>query len=163
MEQELSRQIEELAVALLEKVGVELFRLSIVRRKGKVMMEILADKPTGGITLDECAALNRQIIGAIDGQNLIDEDYLLELSSPGLDWPLKTAKDFRRALNRQVRVVLSQPVGEKWEYTGIVQEVMDNDFVLLPVAGRSGKKKGESPILEVVIPFEKIVKAVQMI
>ena len=143
----LSEDIQKLIEGFLKEAEVVLVDLNVRRHGGQVAIEILADKPSGGITIDECSRLNRKINDAIETQNLIAENYTLEVSSPGLDRPLKTAADFLRMMEREVRIFLCEPVDNKIEYTGIVLKVENENLTVETLGG------------QVFIPIQKINKA----
>ena len=112
----------------------------------------LADLPAGGITVGQCASLNQAIVEAIDADGFLGEQgYALEFSSPGLDRPLVTAKDFRRNLDRAVRFWLKEPVEGKTEHTGVLMAADEKQIVV-----RTKKK-------EIVLPLGQIVKAMLII
>lgn len=147
----LNEKILEIAKPFFEEIGAELVDLNVRRTHSQVHIQILADKPAGGITIDECSELNRKIGDAIEGQSLIGVHYLLEVSSPGLDRPLKTFRDFLRVRGREVRFFLSEPVEEKLEHAGVVQRIEGDQVVI------------ESNFSKIVIPLNKINKAKQVI
>jgi len=124
----------------------------IYRYEGKdLILRVLVDRPEGGISLGECAQLNRALDVLLDEKNILQQSYVLEVSSPGLDRPLKTENDFRRSLNKQVKFFLSENIGGKLEWDGLINQV---DAVKVCVdTGRT--------ILE--IPLDKINKAKQTI
>ena len=136
---------------LSESLSLELVELNI-RRLGKVIqVEVFVDKETGGITMDECSAVDRQLSRYIEEKNLIADDYVVEVSSPGLDRPLKTKKDFLRAQGTEVRFHLIEMVEGKKEHSGIVKVVEEHAVYV------------ETKKITVVIPFDKIQKAVLII
>ena len=146
----ITAQIEDIIKPFIEDRLLELVEISVKPRNKSVMIQILADRPYGGITVDECAAINRYLVGKIDECQLVN-DYTVEVSSPGLDRPLKTTKDFLRVIGREVRFYLLEPVENKREYAGIIQEIQDNCVVVQSTEGT------------IVIPLEKIGKATQII
>jgi ribosome maturation factor RimP len=98
----------------------------ISRYEGKdLFLRILADRPQGGINLDECAGLNRAIGGLLDEKDIIKERYTLEVSSPGLDRPLKTREDFSRLLNKKAKFFLSEVINGKLEWDGLINKVSE--------------------------------------
>ena len=121
--EEVQTKVETLSLPLLVQAGIDLVELQIGRNGKDVSLRIFADRPTGGITIGECARLNRSIVEAIDADGFLGDAYELEFSSPGLDRPLFTHKDFARNLNRPVRVCLKEPIEGKKEYTGILAAV----------------------------------------
>jgi len=124
----------------------------IYRYEGRdLILRILVDKPEGGITLEECTQLNRQISDILDEKDLLQTRYVLEVSSPGLDRNLKTKSDFRRCLNRRVRFFLNEAVNGKIEWEGIITAVKD-DVLYIDISGQT---------LE--IPLSKITKAKQIV
>jgi len=124
----------------------------IYRYEGKdLALRILADNPEGGISLGECACLNRDISRIMDEQDIIQERYTLEVSSPGLDRPLKTKSDFLRCSNKMVRFFFGEPVNGKFELEGIINKVGD-DTVFIDIANQT-----------VEAPLAKIRKAKQVL
>lgn len=142
----LVKEIEELVSPLLDKEGVELVEILYRRESGKMVLRFFVDVP-GGITLAECARLNNQIGKVLDESDIPLANYLLEVSSPGLDRPIKTVKDFLRAVGKKVRLLYSKDGREKVGYIGEVKSV-DNENVTLAIEGK-----------EEVIPIDRIVKA----
>ena len=149
--EELTNELIGLVQPVFDEAGFELIELTVRRHGGEVIVQILADRPTGGISMEECSFLNRKMVEVIDAQQAITEEYSLELSSPGLDRPLKTQKDFLRVMHQEIRCVLTGPVGGKREYTGILKEIRDNDVLI------ETQKYGR-----ITIPIGNILKAEQV-
>jgi ribosome maturation factor RimP len=147
LEQELELLFEQRFVAQ----GFELVDV-IYRQEGKhLFLRILADRLGGGINLDECAQLSREISQVLDEKDIIGSGYMLEVSSPGLDRTLKSKKDFRRCLNKQVVFFLNDLVNGKCQWEGLIARVDDANVFI----NRAGQ------ILE--IPLAKINKATLII
>src|SRR3569623_396172 len=126
------REVYELINQLTQSKKLELVELKIGVQNKDVFIQVLADRPQGGIGIEECTDLNRSIVEAIDKVTIFSEDgYSLEVSSPGLDRPLMTSKDFLRNLNTLVRVLLKEKIAGKGEYQGVVKSVTDHDVTLL--------------------------------
>jgi len=153
--EEIHSKVEALALPLLADAGLDLVELRVVLRNKDALLFFTADRPQGGITIEECARANRAIVEAIDREGFLGEDYELEFASPGLDRPLATQKDFARNLNRAVRLLLSEPVGGKKEMTGIVAAA-DAQAVVVRV-----KRKKETAAI--TVPLSSITKAVLVI
>jgi ribosome maturation factor RimP len=111
----------------------------------------LADRPQGGINLEECARLNNEICRIFDEKDILQARYILEVSSPGLDRPLKIKSDFERCINRKARFFLSEPINSKMELKGIITKVED-DAVYIDIEGETAE-----------IPLIKLTKAKQII
>jgi ribosome maturation factor RimP len=91
---------------LLEKMGVELVELQYNRSKRSSIRLFVWEE--SGISLDRCTEISRDVSELLDRKNIIDGRYVLEVSSPGIDRPLKTKRDFQRQIGRTVKVTLSQ-------------------------------------------------------
>jgi ribosome maturation factor RimP len=92
---QLTEQIEKLVQPILEDLGCELVDLEYQREERGWVLRIFLDKD-GGINLDDCATASREISSLIDVENVIDTAYSLEVSSPGIERPLKKVSDFER-------------------------------------------------------------------
>jgi len=89
----------------------------------------------GGVTLDDCASVSRQVSAYLEVEDLIDHTYNLEVSSPGLERPLKRADDFIRFAGRRARIKLRQPLDGQRVFIGTLQGLRENN-VVLDVDGR---------------------------
>ncbi len=106
----------------IERSGAELVDMGFRKAKGRSVFTIVADKP-GGITLDECAAINHALSSLFD--ELIEGSYFLEVNSPGLDRPIKSEKDFVRAVGEMVRVIFKTETGATAVQIGKILSVKD--------------------------------------
>ncbi len=144
-------QLRELIENYLEGQGLVLVDL-ICRREGRnPVLRVLADRPEGGIDLNTCASLNHELGMILDEKNILQEGYLLEVSSPGLDRPLRTKADFLRCLKIEAVFFLSQPVRDKIEWQGVIKRVSEETVLI--------ERSGE----EIEIPLSVINKAKQII
>ena len=145
-------KVEILVVPILERAGVELVELNIGHYKDEVRIAVMADLSAGGITIAQCAQCNRAIVEAIDADGFLGQGYSLEFSSPGLDRPLTTAKDFRRNLGRAVRIWLAEALEGKKEHGGVLIAVGDQALTVRT------RKNGE-----IILPLGQIIKAMLVI
>lgn len=125
----LSQQVMAILVPFLQEQGFDLVELQLQQRKGRWLVRIFADTE-GGISLEDCRRLSSEIGQLFDAEDVIPASYILEVSSPGLDRPLKTRRDFQRHLQRKVTVFLDSAVEEKTQYTGRITAINDVDLVL---------------------------------
>lgn len=151
VDKELVSQLSANIQNFLEADNFELVDFTCRYENRQLVLKALVDHANGGITMDECVKLNKQLGGLIDEKNLIDQSYTLEVSSPGLDRPLRTNRDFRRCFGKKVTTYLREPVNGKLEYTGLVKDVND-DCVYLDIMG-----------IDLEIPLDKITKGKQLI
>jgi len=151
MHSELTEQIETLIREMTEGLSTELVEWNLKKRGNTIVIDIIADKPNGGNTIDECTSINKHVVGGIEEKQWFGEDFVVEVSSPGLDRALETFNDFSRAVGRKVRVHLSELVEGKVEHHGKISGVHD-DHVLI--------QKNDQTI---TIPLKIITKAVQVL
>lgn len=158
--QEVESRIEDIRVQV-EALGAELVDLSIRKSRGKSVLTVVADK-AGGITLEECAEINRRLSlffdqvdenGTGDHPALFRGSYLLEVSSPGLDRPLKTEKDFLRAVGQTVRVVQAAQQGAATVTVGEILSVKDSSVDI--------RKSSDGAVVR--LPLRSILKALREI
>ncbi len=93
----------ELAERLLASLGLELVELEYKREGRDMVLRLFIDKE-GGVTLDDCAAVSRELSEILDVEDFIRDHYTLEVSSPGLNRPLKKNSDYERYRGRLVKV-----------------------------------------------------------
>lgn len=96
-------RVAELAEGLLASIGLELVELEYKREGHDMVLRLYVDKE-GGVTLDDCAAVSRELSEILDVEDFIRDRYTLEVSSPGLNRPLKKATDYERYRGRLVKV-----------------------------------------------------------
>lgn len=135
---ELKNKIKQTAESFIASLGYELVDLKLFKAAGVLNLKFLVDKPTGGISINECAKLNGGLSGLLDKENILEENFLLEVSSPGLDRTLLTARDFLKVIGKSVSIFLKEPVNSKTEIEAVVRKVEDN-FLFLNLGDRIEK------------------------
>ena len=121
----LSQHVSEAIEPFLDAQGVEFVELQLQQHKGRWLVRIFVDNG-GGISLEDCRSLSFEIGQLLDAENLIPASYVLEVSSPGLDRPLKNLRDFQRQCQRMITVFLHSPHLDKVQYTGRVVAVTES-------------------------------------
>jgi len=101
----------------LEDLGFRLVRVAISGRDGKTV-QIMAERPDGSISIDDCEAISRQISALLDVHDLIAGSYRLEVSSPGIDRPLVRPSDFEDWAGYEAKVELREPVDGRRKFRG---------------------------------------------
>ena len=135
----------------LRSLDLDIFGFSIKRNGRVAAVRLFIDHENGGVNIDECTAVNKEISRLIEEEGLIEGDYTVEVSSPGMDWPLRTQRDFNRAKGYCVKFHLKEKVGNKLEHDGVINEVKEDHIVV----------EIKESVLK--IPFTVIQKAVQII
>ncbi len=135
---EICKKSKEIIGPYLDSLGFELVDLRIFRAQGLFNLRLLADKPRGGISIDECANLNKRVGELLDKEDIFKEAYILEISSPGMDRSLITGNDFLKVCGRAVRVFLKEPLNLKIELEGVV-EAVEGEFLFLRTKSKTEK------------------------
>jgi len=129
MQDAIVKQIKELAVAVIEQRNLELVDVELKGKSGSRLLRIFIDT-AGGVTLDQCTEVSREIAEMLDRKDLIENSYRLEVSSPGIDRPLKSHRDFERNLRRRVRIQYISNADNVVTQTGLIKEVHEDRVVL---------------------------------
>jgi len=98
-------------------MGCELVDVELTGNGPRMTLRVYIDKP-GGVTVDDCADVSRQLSAILDVEDPLPGSYMLEVSSPGLDRPLVTADDFRRFIGETVKVQMHQPIAGRKRFKG---------------------------------------------
>ncbi len=115
--------VSEVVEAIIESTELELVDVEYVHER-EWYLRVFLDKE-GGIDLDDCQMVSEKLSEVLDAKDPIKENYLLEVSSPGLDRVLKKEKDFIRYYGRDVDIQLFKPIDGKKQYTGSLQGYSD--------------------------------------
>lgn len=106
---ELQTRVIEIVEPLLAKEGYELVEVELSGAGASTILRLFIDKQ-GGVTLDDCASVSEAVSAMLDVEDPLDSAYNLEVSSPGLDRPLRKPDDYRRFLGRQAKIKTYGPV-----------------------------------------------------
>ena len=120
---------EAILLPILEKNGFELWDVEYVKEGGIWYLRAYIDKP-GGIMVDDCEIVSRELSDLLDEKDFIDEAYILEVSSPGLGRALKKERDFEKSLGKEVEVRTYRMLEGKKEFRGILKGY-DKDTVTI--------------------------------
>lgn len=141
-----AEQVRTVAEPLAAMLGLEVVDIEYRKEGGRWVLRVFIDKPTG-IGIDDCEALSERLGQVLDERDLIPHAYFLEVSSPGVERPLKKPADFLRFAGREARVVTATPLNGRRKFTGKIIGA-DEERVQLLVEGA-----------EVAIPYAVIQKA----
>ena len=120
---------EELITPILERMHFELVDVEYVKEGGTWYLRAYIDKE-GGITVNDCEAVAREMNEILDREDFVEDSYVFEVSSPGLGRPLKKDKDLERSLGESVDVRLFRAIDRQKEFTGILK-AWDKETVTL--------------------------------
>ena len=129
VESGLARAISDLVEPVLADLGFRLVRVDVTGRDGKTV-QVMAERPDGTMTIDDCESVSRQISPLLDVHDPIAGAYRLEVSSPGIDRPLVRLQDFETWAGHEAKVELKQPVEGQKRFRGRIEGVEDGEIRL---------------------------------
>jgi len=130
-------QIRAIAERVATANGLELFDLQLTRESQGWVVRVTIDRPGPAATpedsvgIEDCATVSRELSTILDVDDPLDRAYTLEVTSPGLDRPLRHEADFRRFAGRIASIVLEAPLNGQTFYSGRIEAVEDGHVVLL--------------------------------
>ena len=126
--EEYEKRAEELLAPIVEQNEFELVDVEYVKEAGNWYLRGYIDKP-GGITVNDCETVSRAFSDKLDENDFIEDSYIMEISSPGLDRPLKKEKDFQRNMGKLVDSTY-RPIEKQKEFCGILTAFDSNSVTI---------------------------------
>ena len=123
-------------------LGLEIFDVQFRREGGGMVLRVLIDRPGPAATaddsvgVDDCATVSRDVSAILDVEDLVPTAYTLEVSSPGLDRPLRRADDYRRFAGRRAKLVMREAVDGQKYFKGTLGGMEGNDVLIDAEDGR---------------------------
>lgn len=149
---QLKQAIEEIVQKHLPDENHFIVEVLMGEKSGKTTLNILIDSDKG-LNIQTCANVSRAVSEELEEKDLMPEAYILEVSSPGLDYPLTSRRQFEKNIGRELKVL--RTIGE--ELVGKLVEVQTSGVKILVKKKEKGKKATEE---EVFIPFEEMKKTI---
>ncbi len=144
---DLEAKVREIIEPVIKDVGIGLDSIELGKMRGRFLLRVFIEKE-GGVKISDCELVSREIEAVLDVEDPIPYSYTLEVSSPGLDRPLRGPEDFKRFSGKAVRIVTYDPIDKQTFFVGEIAEAGDiNIVMLLP------KDK------KVTIPYKNISRA----
>lgn len=128
---EIDRRIAAIIAPVIEDLGYELVRVRLQGGAAKTL-QIMAEKPEGGIEVDDCARISTAVSATLDVEDPLEDAYALEVSSPGIDRPLTRLKDFDMWQGYEVRIETTELIDGRRRFKGELAGV-EGDEVLITI------------------------------
>jgi ribosome maturation factor RimP len=122
-------RIAELAEPVVREQGCELWDVEYVKEGSDFYLRVYADKE-GGITIDDCVIISRELEAKLDEEDFVEEAYILEVSSPGLTRKLKRDRDFEKSIGKLVFIKLYKAENGAKEHTGYLESFDKDNLVI---------------------------------
>lgn len=120
---------EELITPILERMNFELVDVEFVKEGGIWYLRAYIDKE-GGITVNDCEAVAREMNEILDREDYVEESYTFEVSSPGLGRPLKKEKDYARSMGKELEIRTYRAINREKEFYGILKAYDDKTVTI---------------------------------
>ena len=127
--EEYEARVEAFLMPIMEENQYELVDVEYVKEAGNWYLRGYIDKP-GGITVNDCEAVSRIFSDKLDEDDFIEDSYIMEISSPGLDRPLKKEKDFARSIGKEVEIRTYRPIEKQKEFYGVLTAYDSNSVTV---------------------------------
>jgi len=131
---EIAAKIMEIGTRGLGAMGLEIVHVELQRQGSGWFLRFFIDKPTG-VTLDDCQRASRQLSAELDVEDIIPGRYILEVSSPGLDRPLRTDEDFRRFAGKLAAIQTHLPIQGRRHFVGRLQALEGSVVTIVDAEG----------------------------
>ncbi|KAA6204372.1 MAG: ribosome maturation factor RimP [Candidatus Tokpelaia sp.] len=144
-------RIIALIAPVCEEAGFRLVRVRLLGLNG-LTLQIMAERGNGTMTVEDCEQLSRDISPLLDAENVIDQHYNLEISSPGIDRPLMRKSDFAAWCGHLAKIAMQNPVAGQKKFRGIIMAAEGDYLTLCYEAEAAGE-------VTINLPFADIAEA----
>jgi ribosome maturation factor RimP len=135
----MDRRLAAIITPVIEDMGFELVRVRLMTGKGATL-QVMADRPDGGIDVDDCAQISTALGAVLDVEDPIVEEYALEVSSPGIDRPLTRLKDFANFEGYEAKIETEELIDGRRRFKGELAGVEGDEVLINIEEGTVGLK-----------------------
>ncbi len=125
----IDRKLADIVAPVIEDMGFELVRLRLMGGKTHTL-QIMAERPGGGIEVDECAQISNAVSAILDVEDPLADSYTLEVGSPGVDRPLTRMKDFEAYEGYEAKVETAELIDGRKRFRGILAGIEGEDVLI---------------------------------
>jgi ribosome maturation factor RimP len=145
-------RVREVAARIASTRGLEIFDVQFRREGQGMVLRVLIDRPGRGATaeesvsVDDCAHVSRDLSAILDVDDVVPTAYTLEVSSPGLDRPLRGADDYRRFAGRRAKIVMREAVDGQKYFKGVLGGVEQDDTATVVIVDAEDGRRHRVPV-----------------
>jgi ribosome maturation factor RimP len=151
----IDQRLAAILTPVVEGMGFELVRVRLMSGRHKTL-QIMADRPEGGIGVDECGEISTAVSATLDVEDPIEDAYTLEVSSPGIDRPLTRLKDFEAWEGYEAKIETTELIDGRRRFRGTLQGVEDGEVLIEVEAEGQGR-------VTIGLPFDWLADAKLML
>ena len=133
---DVTEQVRNVATQVAHTYGLDIFDVQFRREAAGMVLRVLIDRPGAAATaeesvsVDDCAHVSRDLSAMLDVEDIVPTAYTLEVSSPGLDRPLRRAEDYQRFAGRRAKLVMREPVDGQSYFKGLLGGLDGTDVLI---------------------------------
>ena len=127
----LEQQVRALIEPSIAAMGFNLVQLKLNDSSKNRLLQIMAERPDGSMTLEDCEKISRQVSAVLDVEDIIPTAYRLEVGSPGIDRPLVTKADYEKYRGHTAKIETILPIQGRRRFTGEIQALEDETLTLM--------------------------------
>lgn len=150
--EEIELKVEELLTPYCNENNYEVVDVEYVKEGSDYILRIYCEKE-GGITIEDCVAISRHIDPILDNENILDNEYRLQVSSPGLDRTLRKDKDFVRYQGRVVELKTYEKVDGTKEHEGTLKGLKDGNIIIEENDEEKSYKQSDVSLVKLKVIF----------
>ena len=150
------KKTEELIVPILDAKGFELVDVEYVKEGQDYFLRAYIDKP-GGITIDDCVAVSREMNVLLDELDYVDGAYTFEVSSPGLGRPLKKPRDYERSMGEEVEIRTYKAMDGSKEFYLFLQAYVDATVTIQSEEEEITFNKSDIALIRLAFDFQRTI------
>ncbi|MGE3273550.1 MAG: ribosome maturation factor RimP [Vicinamibacterales bacterium] len=135
-------RVREIAERVARSYGLTIFDVELKREGRQYVLRVTLDKPgpaaapEDSVSIEDCEHVSRELDAILDVEDLVPDAYTLEVSSPGIDRPLRAADDYIRFAGRRAKIVLSEPVARQTAFAGVLKGLDGQDVLFESEGGK---------------------------
>jgi ribosome maturation factor RimP len=133
----IDRRLAAIVAPTVEGLGFELVRLRLMSGR-RIILQIMAERPQGGIEVEDCARISRAVSAVLDVEDPISGEYVLEVSSPGIDRPLTRLKDFETWAGYEAKLETTELIDGRRRFRGTLEGVENGEVLIAIPEGTIG-------------------------
>lgn len=134
-------KFEQILLPITEKIGVQIYDVEYVKEGTDWYLRAYIDKE-GGVTIDDCEKVSREVSEVMDQEDFIEDAYILEVSSPGLGRTLKKDKHLEKSIGQKVEIKTYKPIEKQKEFSGVLEK-FDSESITISLEETEKQSDGK--------------------
>ena len=126
-----TQKIEEIVLPIVKELNLELYNIEYKREGNNWFLRIFIDKLDGEVDIDDCSKVSENLSAQLDKVDPIPNAYFLEVSSPGVERPLRNEKDILNSINKKIHITTTELINNQKVFEGILERFENNTLTII--------------------------------